>query len=59
MGTLPEEQVRRNGRAEYGDQEGQISLVELDTGYERVVQNTAPLMGDQDGHHEIGQKRLS
>jgi hypothetical protein len=56
VGTLPKEQVRRNGRAQHGDQECQVGLVELDMGNEGVAEDTAPLMGDQDGHHEIGQK---
>ena len=59
VGALPEEQVRRDSRAQHGDQEHQVGLVQLDMGDERVAQDTAPLVGDQDGHDEIGQERCA
>jgi hypothetical protein len=43
--ALPKEQVRRNGRAEHGDQECQMSLVEFDMGYEGMAEDAAPVMG--------------
>ena len=54
---MPEEQVRRDGRAQHGDQQRQVGLVQLDMRDERVAQDTSPLMGDQDRHHQIGQQR--
>ena len=41
---------------EHGDQQRQIGLVQLDVGDEGVAEDAAPLMGDQDGHDEIGEQ---
>jgi hypothetical protein len=56
VSALPKEQVWRNGRAQHSDQERQIGLVELEVGDDCVGEHTAPLMGDEDSHDEIGQK---
>jgi len=44
-------------RAEHGDQERQITSGQLDVGDECVTEHAAPLVGDEDRHDEIGQKR--
>ena len=54
--TLPKEEVWRYGRPKYGNQEREIDPVELDMGNEGVAENTAPLMGDENCHHEIRQE---
>ncbi len=57
VSALPKEQIGRDGCAQDGHQECQIGFVELEVGDNCVGEHAAPLMGDEDSHHEIGQKR--
>ena len=56
VSALPEEQVRRDGRAQHGDEERQIGLAQLDVGNKGVAEDASPLMGDEDGDDEIREK---